>query len=192
MARLKVEINPVCGERLKQLIKDNGTTQKQLAKDIGVSEQTIYNVVHGKYSLTDTVAKLILERYPNYCTDLWLLGKAEYKTPAEESTATKDRIRNKVNQIFQTQIERQERMLSVFAQLVSECGFHCEYDGDNAIIKTPIESKDSEIAFYDPVAFSVSQDEIDLLYSCFKSATETFLTKKGIDKIARDETIKGA
>ena len=192
MGRKSVEINPECGKRLRLLIKENGTTQKQLADDIGVSEQTIYKIVNGKISLSDYMVEKILERYPNYCTDLWLLGKAEYKTPAEESTATKDIIRNKVNQIFQTQIERQERMLSVFAQLVSECGFHCEYDGDNAIIKTPIESKDSEIAFYDPVAFSVSQDEIDLLYSCFKSATETFLTKKGIDKIARDETIKGA
>lgn len=181
MARLKVEINPVCGERLKQLIKDNGTTQKQLAKDIGVSEQTIYNVVHGKYSLTDTVAKLILERYPNYCTDLWLLGKAEYKTPEDENTAVKDRIRNGINQIFRSNLEHHERMLNVFSHLVSECGYIAEYDGFNANIKKRID-KDSlsayDVAFYESQSFNASSEDIELLYSQCQALVQTYIRMK--------------
>lgn len=181
MGRIKVEINPVCGERLRQLIKDNGTTQKQLAKDIGVSEQTIYNIVRGKFSLTEAVAKLILEKYPTYCTDLWLLGKAEYRTSEIEQSSIKEQIRNKVTKIFQSQAKRQERMLSVFAELVSECGYCCEYNGNGVTIKTPsskMNTTKTVQAFYNPVSFSVSQEEIDLLYSCFKSATETFLINR--------------
>ena len=105
------------------MIKENGTTQKQLADDIHVSEQTIYKIVNGKISLSNRMVEEILKRYPNYCTDLWLLGKSEYKTNEDEAQAIKDRFLDKLNKNIQDGIKHQERMLSVFAQLVSECGY---------------------------------------------------------------------
>ena len=178
MGRKSVEINPECGKRLRLLIKENGTTQKQLADDIHVSEQTIYKIVNGKISLSNRMVEEILKRYPNYCTDLWLLGKSEYKTNEDEAQAIKDRILGKLNQQVRENIKHRERMLSVFAQLVSECG----YLYSDGVIKKQIRNTENlsplDLKFYESLSFPVSNEEIDFLYSSFESIVKTFIEKK--------------
>ena len=82
MSRPKAEINPLWGERLKTLCKDQKITQAQLAKEVFLSQQTISKIVKGHSSLTEQTAHLITEKYPMYPFE-WLMGYSDYRTNAE-------------------------------------------------------------------------------------------------------------
>lgn len=82
MPRPKAEINPLWGERLKILCKDQKITQAQLAKEVFLSQQTISKIVKGHSSLTEQTARLITEKYPMYPFE-WLMGYSDYRTSAE-------------------------------------------------------------------------------------------------------------
>lgn len=82
MPRPKVKINPLWGERLKTLCKEQEITQAQLAKEIFLSQQTISKIVKGHSSLTEETARRINEKYPQYPFE-WLMGYSDYRTALE-------------------------------------------------------------------------------------------------------------
>ena len=73
------EVNPLRGERMKEIIRREGITQAQLAEVLGVGEVHLSNVANGKRSLTDKRAEKIIALYPRYRLP-WLLGYDDYMT----------------------------------------------------------------------------------------------------------------
>ena len=96
MARQKVEINPICGQRLKQICQEQGITQKQLHEKIHLSQQAISAIVKGKASLTGDIANKVIEVFPQYRIE-WLLGyddmpTEEYAKSFEKMMLLRDRL----------------------------------------------------------------------------------------------------
>ena len=77
-------INPLPGKRLKQLLNETRTTQKQLSAKIFLSQQTISQIVTGAASLTPSNAQRIVELFPDYSIE-WLLGLSDYKNQREKN-----------------------------------------------------------------------------------------------------------
>lgn len=82
MGRKTVEINPICGKRVKQIIKEQKITQKELAKKIYLSEKTVSHMINGESSVTKPTAKAIHDLYPEYLTE-WILGLTDNKNKLE-------------------------------------------------------------------------------------------------------------
>lgn len=83
MPRKKEEINKICGERLRELIDSNNTTQRKLAKMLTYTEQHLNYIVNGKRRLTDTAAKRIAEIFPDIRFE-WLLGYDNYRSKGDK------------------------------------------------------------------------------------------------------------
>lgn len=79
MSRHKETVDPVRGQRLKQILMNEGITQNQLSKMISLSQQQISLIVRGHTSLTPRVAKKVITVFPNYRIE-WLLNFEEEKT----------------------------------------------------------------------------------------------------------------
>lgn len=84
-------INPLPGKRLKQLLNETRTTQKQLSAKIFLSQQTISQIVTGAASLTPSNAQRIVELFPDYSLE-WLLGLSDYKNQKEKNIETFNKI----------------------------------------------------------------------------------------------------
>ena len=72
----------IMGVGLKELLKDQGITQKQLADKIPISQQTINKAATGK-QYTRKLAEDIQKLFPQYQLG-WLLGTSDFKTESEE------------------------------------------------------------------------------------------------------------
>ena len=79
MTKKKGEINPICGERLKTIIKDEKISQKVFAKHICCSPEHLSAIINGKKRLTEETAREVVKIFPEYRLE-WLLGFDECKT----------------------------------------------------------------------------------------------------------------
>lgn len=77
-----VAIHP--GEMIKDEIEYRGISQKDLAKEIGVSASVLNEVLNGKRSITTEYA-LLLEAALGIEADLWLRLQAEYNKQVAKS-----------------------------------------------------------------------------------------------------------
>ena len=129
MGRQRVpELNPVCGKRLKELIRDEGLTQEQLALEIGVSSQTISKACTGK-KLTQNIVDKIIERHPEY-NAAWLLGYSEHRYLSDVETAIKE-----WKDIFAEAVIRNRAELTIsLASLYRIAGYPTEYDSEGMTI----------------------------------------------------------
>lgn len=82
MSRKKTEINPKRAKNVKELIKLEGITQKELADRIGHTPQNVSNIVKMKIALTEETARDIIRAFPKYRLE-WLMGYDEHKTNEE-------------------------------------------------------------------------------------------------------------
>lgn len=82
MARKRVEINKVCGERLRSLLKKYKMNQQELADEIGYTKEHISFVINGKRNLTPEAAEAIVEIFPDTRIG-WLLGYEDYETDTD-------------------------------------------------------------------------------------------------------------
>ena len=98
MARPEREINVECGKRLKMLLKETGTTQKELSNKIYLSQQTISQIINGHATLTPETAKLIIGEFPEY-NIYWLLGElpVEIRNAADIRKASAALISGQIN-----------------------------------------------------------------------------------------------
>ena len=79
MSRPKTEINPIPGQRLKQIIDEQEISQSDLSRKIHLSQQSISRMVKGLASVTDQTADLITDLFPQYRKS-WLMGYDDLKT----------------------------------------------------------------------------------------------------------------
>lgn len=83
MSRKRTEINPVRGERLRQLLSEQGVDQKDLAEEIGYTKEHISYIINGKRNLTEDAARAIVQMFPPTRFE-WLMGYDGYKTETEK------------------------------------------------------------------------------------------------------------
>ena len=133
----------VIGERLNEIIRENGISQNRLSKmlnDYGdvyadISQPTISGIVHGKRPLQEHVADAILEVLPideyspSYRKE-WLLGIDDYKT---EGIKIKEEFLTRLSKSKGTfkKIDFHPQIL-VTSQLIQSLGFDFEYSNDPA------------------------------------------------------------
>lgn len=79
MGKKRGEINPICGERLKIVAKEQKMSQIEFAKVLFITPEHLSAIIHGRKSLTEATAKLVVENYPEYRIE-WLLGYSDSKT----------------------------------------------------------------------------------------------------------------
>lgn len=82
MARKRIEINPICGQRAKELLKNSSISQGEFASRINYTEQHLSQVLNGKKTLTDEMADKFCEFFPDVRKE-WLLGYDDFKTNAD-------------------------------------------------------------------------------------------------------------
>ena len=87
MPRKKVEINPECGKRLRELLKESGIKQKELAKKLNYDPRHISNIITGKKRLTPETSYRIADMF--HIRAEWLLCQDDYRTREEKDTASK-------------------------------------------------------------------------------------------------------
>ena len=78
------ERSKLCGERLKEVIKENGYTQARFADEIliGMNPKYLSLIIRGDRQLTDEQAKRTVEKFP-YINFAWLKGVSDIKTVEE-------------------------------------------------------------------------------------------------------------
>lgn len=81
MPRKKIKINPKQSERLKLILKEQDITQKELSKQIYLSEKMISVIINGKASITYDTATKISDLFPDAGYRYqWLMGYDDHKT----------------------------------------------------------------------------------------------------------------
>lgn len=77
------ELQQLQSARLKLLLIEQTTTQKELAERIGVSPTSVNHWVNGKVHMNDYNARLIHDAYPEYSVE-YLRGYSEYRNSETE------------------------------------------------------------------------------------------------------------
>lgn len=173
MGRKKTEIIPIRADRMRIIMEDKKLTQFEFGHRCGVSQQTISKIFGYKIPVTSALIDGVHCAFPEYSTE-WIKGETDYKNADEIF----QHIKSKINKSVKANIDREEKMLVTFKQLVSSCG----YAYSDGVIKKQIPNGDKlspyDLKFYESLSFPVSHDEIDFLYSSFESIVKTFIEKK--------------
>ncbi len=82
MRKYTAELKAKTGEQLKQLYKDTGKTQRELAADIGRKESFLSAIANGSAPMTDKTAAMIHEVLPDYSVE-YLVGDSPYRNEEE-------------------------------------------------------------------------------------------------------------
>lgn len=95
MKRTTDETKKLRGQRLKELMQEQGLTQKELAERIGKAQNTVSRLINGKHELTEVLANIIAEAFPPY-NSRWLLGESRHKTIEIVDIDTKFDVDNRI------------------------------------------------------------------------------------------------
>lgn len=128
MGRPRIKINPKRGQRLKQLCISENITFKSLADSIPISAQSISEIVNGKASLTEQVARRVVELFPKYRFE-WLMGFDDFKTEAEA------RLLPAAQRLLQDE-QRRDNLTNGIVSLGGSCGYLFKPEGKNVVIMT--------------------------------------------------------
>lgn len=147
MPRPKLELNPIRGKRLKQIIREKGISQQALSKTIHISQQAISAMVNERANLTETTAKAVIKLYPEYRYE-WLMGYDDFKT-------RDDMYLSKFSERFKAVSNQMDFMNCVFRlngyiikyiendpnvpNIEFEKDYYAIFDGSNMIAKLSIE-----------------------------------------------------
>ena len=102
------ELQQLQSMRLKRLLADQNTSQKELAEKLGVSPTSVNHWVNGKVHMNDYNARLIHDAYPEYSVE-FLRGYSEYPN---ETEAMRDR-RKRHDERFFTELDCVETLLKL-------------------------------------------------------------------------------
>ena len=126
MGRPSKKINPICGQRLKTILKEQNVTQQQLSEKIHLSQVTISNIICGKASLTDETADAIKALFPQYRLQ-WLLGYDKYKTD--------DEINRSLLHISEREIAKENAFISGIAMIAARYNYDIKFTSNNMTVK---------------------------------------------------------
>lgn len=82
MGRKRTEINPIRGQRLRELLSELDIDQKELAETIGYSPEHISYVINGRRNLTQDAAESIAKAIPGVRVE-WLMALDNFRTEKE-------------------------------------------------------------------------------------------------------------
>lgn len=88
MPKKAIIINPISGKRLKDVLKENHKTQREIAKELNYVEQHISAIIHGRKNLTPETAKEISRILPVRFE--YLMGYDDYKTEKDKQLFEKN------------------------------------------------------------------------------------------------------
>lgn len=77
-----VNNNSISGGRVKEILVENGITQKKFAEQIYMSQKHLSNIINGHKALTLRNADIIAGKFPGVRPE-WLLGFDDFKTEDE-------------------------------------------------------------------------------------------------------------
>lgn len=173
MGRKKTEIIPIRADRMRIIMEEQKLTQFEFGHRCGVSQQTISKIFGYKIPVTSALIDGVHCAFPKYSAE-WIKGETEYKNANEII----QHFVSGINGMVKANIDREEKMLVTFKQLVSSCG----YAYSDGVIKKQIPDANKlspyDLKFYESLSVPVSHDEIDFLYSSFESIIKTFIEKK--------------
>lgn len=86
MAKRRAVINPIRGERLRQVLSEHKMDQKELAEKMGYTKEHISYIINGKRNLTPEAAESIVKIFPDIRIG-WLLGIEDHKTNSDVISA---------------------------------------------------------------------------------------------------------
>lgn len=86
MPRKKVEPNPECGRRLRELLRASGIKQVELAKKLNYDPRHVSSIVTGKKRLTPEASYRIADMF--HIRAEWLLCQDDYRTQEEKEAAS--------------------------------------------------------------------------------------------------------
>ena len=95
----KPEINTKSGERLRELIKSLGMTQKDFAEEVGITERTVTAYVNNDRRLTEYNARIIAEKFPIVRFE-WLMGWDDNKNAAEQLMNVLSEVEHESNLLY--------------------------------------------------------------------------------------------
>lgn len=99
MGRKPSPINPIRGERLKQLLNMRGVSQEELADQIGYSKEHISYIVNGKRNLTAEAAETIANIFKPVQVE-WLLGFSDFMTVGDQFVQVLEDSRQESSMLF--------------------------------------------------------------------------------------------
>lgn len=121
MARPKAIINPKCGNNLKALCEDTGTTQAALAELVGLTPQTISKIINNHCNLTRETAEKIVKCFPDYLIE-WLLGLSDVKTHSQQ----KARQSKELEAAYSKNCKALNDRNSILYSALARCGYEVE------------------------------------------------------------------
>lgn len=142
MSKNRVNRNPECGRRLKELITSNGMTRDKFAERLPCSTGHISSIIYGKRSLTiDMAQRIKSEIFPDIRIE-WLLCIDDFKTQEEKDAHSKEMW------------EKSHK-----AALLYDEAFKCFIDGIEDLCGYGLHSQGTDILIGDYIAVSDSTGE---------------------------------
>ena len=147
------ERSKLCGERLKEVIKENGYTQARFADEIliGMNPKYLSLIIRGDRQLTDEQAKRTVEKFP-YINFAWLKGVSDIKT-----------VRENKNMILGRSMKESFDRFNIIESLIRS------YDYDVNVLNAPESKTVTELRSPEGQTCYLSNDEY---YSIIKSVQD--------------------
>lgn len=82
MAKKTAKVNPICGDRLQELIEKKGESNKGIAEKFGYTPEHISQILHHRKNLTPSFAEALSKEYPDFPVE-YLLGLTEYRSESQ-------------------------------------------------------------------------------------------------------------
>lgn len=133
MSRAAIPVNPTCVERIRAERKALNVTQAELAKELGISEQSLRKYELGYRGVNEWVLGLMANVFG--CSTRYLSGKSYFRTDAEEEeakTRVGDILENYTS--IRLQAEKKDRAISDFLRLFFSCGIRQRDFGEKTIL----------------------------------------------------------
>lgn len=114
MGRNRIEINPECAKRVKELKKEYGFTFDFLAEKLNCDRNHVFNITKGKRNLTPDMARKMVETVFPAVRYEWLLAWDDFKTEAD-----KDRYKQQIwEESTKAAAEYEDRIKAVIEELL--------------------------------------------------------------------------
>ena len=133
MSRAAIPVNPICVERIRAERKALNVTQAELAKRLGISEQSLRKYELGQRGVSEWIIGLMANVFG--CSARYLSGESNFRPDAEEEEAKTNvgEILENYNSI-RLQAEKKDCAISDFLRLFFSCEIRRMDFGEKTIL----------------------------------------------------------